>query len=40
MSDADSANLIIEAVASITHHKPAKLNKSAPEQAGREAVAA
>jgi hypothetical protein len=39
-SDADSTNLITEAVASITHHKPAKLNQSASEQAGSEAVAA
>jgi transcriptional regulator with XRE-family HTH domain len=39
-SDTDSAGLIHEVIATITHHKPAKLNRSTPEQAGPEAVAA
>ncbi|MGN9906368.1 helix-turn-helix domain-containing protein [Phytohabitans sp. LJ34] len=39
-SDADSANLIIETLASISHHKPAKLNRSAPEHDESAAVAA
>lgn len=40
MSDADSAALITEAVASIGDDRPAQLARSTPEQAGPEAVAA